>query len=97
MTNLRKHAENQPCYIRVPGYCCHDPARVVGCHVRMIGISGAGMKAEDLLLAYGCQPCHDVVDGRTQTEFTPDERRLMLLEGMVRTQLQLIREGLLKW
>ncbi len=96
MSKLTKAARDRACQIRVPGYCCGNPETVVGCHVRMIGISGFGLKAPDVFIAWGCQSCHDVVDGRTKTEFSYDERRLLLLEGMLRTQNILWREGLIR-
>lgn len=82
--------------IRVPGFCRGDTESTVLCHVRMIGISGMGLKAPDVLGAHGCAECHAVVDGQRKSEYTKDQRRLMLLEGMVRTQYWLISEGYLK-
>lgn len=97
MTNLRKDASGQPCLIRVPDACCFDPARVVLCHVRLAGLTGMGLKNEDLLAAFGCQPCHDIVDGRTRSDYTYEQRRLMLLEAVMRTQAMWIKRGLIKW
>jgi hypothetical protein len=97
VTDLRQEARGEQCTIRVPGICCGDPAKVVLCHVRIIGISGIGMKSPDALAAYGCHPCHDLVDGRTKTNYTLADRRLFLLEGMARTQHKLIQRGILRW
>lgn len=94
--NLRELARGQPCMLRTV-YCNDNRETTVGCHLRMIGISGAGMKAPDLFIAWGCSACHDVVDGRTKTPYTPEERRLLLLEGMVRTQYELIKRDVLTW
>jgi len=91
--NLRKLARGRECQIRVPGICSGNPETVVLCHVRMIGISGYGLKANDIHASWGCQRCHDYVDGRTQGTHTYDERRALLLEGMLRTQAILLREG----
>jgi hypothetical protein len=93
MINLRAEARNRPCMIRVPDHCCADPQTTVGCHVRIAGVSGAGIKSSDLFIAWGCFTCHAVVDGRQKSEFTYEQRRLMLLEGMLRTQDKLRREG----
>jgi hypothetical protein len=98
--DLTKLARGEDCLIRVPHICCGNPERVVLCHVKLIGISGYGLKSPDALAAYGCGPCHDYVDGRViPPEFpaTHDERRLMLLEGMARTQYKLIQRGIVKW
>jgi hypothetical protein len=37
-----------------------------------------------------------IVDGQRNSEFTFEERRLFLLEGMVRTQAILLSEGRIK-
>ena len=97
--NLRNEARGRPCQIRVPHICAPGPDNetVVGCHVRMMGISGYGLKSSDVLIAFGCFACHQVVDGQVTSEYSHDERRLMLLEGMVRTQAILIGEGKIKW
>lgn len=88
--NLRKYARGKPCMIRQPGICNGDPATTVLCHLRMSGISGMGLKANDLLASWGCSSCHrwadtNGIDGRTA-----------LLEEMARTQAQILklhREG----
>lgn len=96
MSKLTKSAQGRECQIRAPSICCGDPAQTVPCHVRLIGIGGMGLKAPDIFIAFGCTPCHDFVDGRTQGPATYEERRLMLLEAMVRTQNILWREGVIR-
>jgi hypothetical protein len=92
--NLRKAAAGEPCLIRVPKFCCGDPARTVLCHVRVVDISGAGLKAPDVIAALGCEVCHDICDNRSHPKaFTYEQRRLMLLEGMARTQARRIEQG----
>ena len=95
--NLRKLARGQPCFIRVPGVCNGNPETTVLCHVRLIGISGIGMKVPDALAAFGCSDCHAVVDGQRRSALTADERWVLLLEGMLRTQAWLIDRGILRW
>lgn len=97
MTDLRKDARGRGCLIRIPGHWCADPTRVVLCHIRMIGLSGTGLKAPDLLAAFGCDVCHKIVDGQVKSEFTYDQRRLLLLEGVMRTQAQWIERGIVTW
>lgn len=85
--NLRNYARGMPCMIRMPGVCNGNPETTVLCHLRMSGISGMGLKANDLLGAWGCSACHTYcdthgIDGRTA-----------LLEGMARTQAHLIDRG----
>lgn len=95
--NLRKLAKGQECKIRVPGVCVGDPSTTVLAHIRLIGVSGLGLKAPDLLGTHACYACHALCDGQTKSDYTADQRRLMLLEGMARTQYWLVSEGYLKW
>lgn len=95
--DLTKLAKGMPCQIRVPTVCNGDPATTVACHVRLIGISGAGFKAHDLLIAFGCSNCHAVVDGQQRSTYDYGARRLMLLEGMCRTQAWLVEHGFITW
>jgi hypothetical protein len=78
--------------------CSVDREQTVLAHLRMVGISGAGQKAPDLLGSWACYPCHQLVDtGRFgDTELTRDDRDLLLLKGVARTQYQLLSEGKIK-
>lgn len=87
--NLRNYARGMPCMIRIPGVCNCRPDTTVLCHLRMSGISGMGLKANDLLAAWGCSACHSWADSNG------DEGRHALLEGMARTQAELIRLGVI--
>jgi len=81
--------------IRIPGVCNGDPAKVVLAHLNG---GGMAMKRPDTSGAWGCSDCHDVVDGKNYGhEYTADEVELMFLEGVIRTQEQLIAEGKIKW
>lgn len=97
MTDLRKLAKGQPCLIRCPTVCSGNLEHTVGCHVRMIGLSGGGQKAPDLFIAFGCHACHLVVDGQQKSIYSYAERRLMLVEGMMRTQAWLVEQGYVRW
>jgi len=96
--NLRKEAKGRQCQIRVPGVCNCNPETVVLCHIHKPSISGGtGLKADDMLAAWGCSACHDAVDGRTRlfdNEQADYQTRLsMLMEGVLRTQKILLDEG----
>lgn len=78
--------------VRLPGVCNHNSETVVLAHVRMAGVSGIGLKADDLLGAWCCSNCHDAIDRRAHTELDRDYVRLAHLEGMVRTIAQLRKE-----
>lgn len=92
MTNLRHEARGRGCQIRLEGICNHNSETVVLCHYRLIGISGLGMKSEDLLGSWGCSACHSVVDSNKDPQIQLD-----FLKGVMRTQAQLIREEIVKW
>jgi hypothetical protein len=81
--------------VRLPGICNHNSATTVLAHIRLSGVSGMGMKADDLLGAWACSACHDAVDRRFRTDLDRDYVRLAHLEGMVRTIAQLRKEGLI--
>ena len=80
--------------VRLPGVCNHNPETTVLAHVRLAGVSGMGMKADDLLGAWACSSCHDAIDRRGHLDLERDYVRLAHLEAMVRTIAILRKEGL---
>lgn len=92
--NLRKAARGRGCMVRLPGICNHNSETTVLAHVRLAGVSGMGIKADDLLGAWACSECHDAVDRRRHVDLDRDTVRLAHLEGVVRTIAQLRKEGL---
>ena len=56
-----------------------------------------GAKSHDLFgAAHGCYTCHDVVDGRTHSDYPKELLKLWLHEAVVRTQMILLDEGKIK-
>jgi len=96
VANLRKEAKGRECMVRLTGICNHDPNTVVLAHIRMMGISGMGLKADDLLGAWACSSCHDAIDRRSHTDLDRDFVKLAHLEGVMRTISILRREGKIK-
>jgi len=80
--------------VRLIGICNHNPETTVLAHIRMPGISGIGMKADDLLGAWACRSCHDAIDRRSHTDLDRDYVRLAHLEGIARTITILRKEGI---
>ncbi len=80
------------CQVRIPGVCNFDPETVVFAH-----LNGGGMalKHADIHGAYACYECHRVLDAGHK-EFSKDMILLFHLEGMVRTQKIMLKEGLIK-
>ena len=81
--------------VRLPDICNHNPETTVLAHIRMAGLSGMGIKADDLLGAWACSSCHDAIDRRSHTDLDRDYVRLAHLEGMARTIAQLRKEELI--
>lgn len=92
--NLRKAARGRGCMVRLPSICNHNSETTVLAHVRLAGVSGMGIKADDLLGAWACSACHDAIDRRSHADLDRDAVRLAHLEGMVRTIAQLRKEEL---
>ena len=92
MTKLRKAARGQECQLRIPGVCCGDTETTVLCHV---GGAGTGTKSHDLHASWGCYSCHQWIDGGYVKTSDKDTRDLYHLEGVIRTQVKLIEQGLI--
>lgn len=80
--------------VRLPDICNHNPETTVLAHIRMAGLSGMGIKADDLLGSWACSSCHDAIDRRSHIDLDRDYVRLAHLEGMARTIAQLRKEGI---
>ena len=87
-------ARGEPCYVRLPEVC-GDPQTVVFAHLRLIGISGAGLKAPDIIGCPACYACHDEIDRRT-SHYSRDVAQMAHYEGAARWLYQLIKRGALK-
>lgn len=97
MTSLRKAAKGQSCMVRLPGICQFGTETTVLAHIRLAGITGGKFKSPDLLGAWSCYPCHMAIDGHIKTDYTKDALDLMHLQGVMRTQNELIRQGKVRW
>ena len=90
-----KSARGKPCQIRIPGYCkpAADNETTVPCHLNGAGL---GIKHSSIHLAYGCNACHDVIDHRVRTNWTDEQIAVWFYDGVIRTQIIMIEEGILK-
>ena len=82
-------ARGQDCQIRIPFICNRDPSTTVLAHLPNRSI---GSKSPDILGAYSCSACHDMVDGRFSpgrsiggTHYLRTDIKLMFHEGVERT------------
>ena len=97
MSRVRESARGEQCLVRIPGWCNADPATVVWIHANGSAAGkGIGMKSHDLLGAYACSNCHDIVDRRRPTPqgMTREEVELCFHEGHQRSLLRLIEKGI---
>lgn len=81
MSILRKSAKGQACNIWLPG-CEGGTETTILAHKNGAGI---GIKNIDLLAAFSCNNCHNIVDGRVQYDMPPIEIKLQFYEGIFRT------------
>lgn len=95
MANLRKEARGRECQIRIPGVCNGNPETSVLTHIRLAGLCGTGFKPPDLIAAIGCSACHDEIDRRTH-HVDANYAKECALEGMARTLVIWLKEGLVK-
>jgi ferredoxin len=90
VTDLRALARGRDCQIRLPSVCNFDPSTTVLAHYRLVGISGMGLKSPDVCASWACSACHAYVDTHKD-----DATARAFLEGVLRTQARLIKEGVL--
>jgi Protein of unknown function (DUF1364) len=95
VSKLTQAARGQDCQVRLPNICNFNPETTVLAHYRLAGTCGTGIKPPDLLGAWACSNCHDVIDGRAHIP-GPFNVKLAHAEGCLRTIYQLIKKGLLK-
>ena len=96
LQGLRQLARDKPCMARTQ-WCNGNPATTVWAHLadQWAG-RGIAHKAHDLLGFFGCNACHDVIDGRDKVlETTREERRSWAYEAVCRTQAYLLDNGLI--
>lgn len=87
-----KSAKGQVCQIRSP-LCNNNLDTTVLCHLNTGGMS---KKTHSIHGAYGCSSCHDVVDGRVRVDLNANQREFYHLQGVIRTQELMIKNGILK-
>jgi hypothetical protein len=88
---IRRAAQGQRCTLRLPG-CNETPVNVFLCHIRRFGWAGMGQKPHDLLGVFGCQHCHDVMDGRILGECSDTD----LLRAHGETVMMLLHNGIIE-
>jgi hypothetical protein len=75
--------------------CNFNAETTVLAHYRLAGTCGMGIKPLDLIGAWACSDCHNLIDGRHTSAFSREQLDLMHLEGMCRTIQALHKRGIL--
>ena len=93
MSKITKSARGQACTIRLDG-CNGGPNNETVVLAHLNG-GGMGAKCLDIHGAYSCHHCHDILDGRIQSDYSQEFLLLSHLMGMKRTQEILVSKGLM--
>lgn len=101
---IMQAANGQPCSLRIasfiPGRKCAPQSTVVGCHLPTIG-KGMSTKVTDLAVVFGCQACHDLLDGRDRAgaqylmDNYPTAVATRITDALVETQARLLALGII--
>lgn len=93
---IRESARDEPCTIRLPG-CDGGGATTVWCHLpEVVAGRGLSLKGIDILGAFGCRSCHDIVDRRAPRPagITEHDVALMFYRALARSVVRLAQKGL---
>jgi hypothetical protein len=93
---LRLSARGEECTLQIHPYCNGDPEKTVLCHLSTAVNSGMGLKPHDFFAVYGCSSCHEVIDGKVQTDINVAEIGKIEMNALYRTQLRFFEKGLIK-
>ena len=96
-----KSAHGKACTVRIPGVCriAPDNETTVLAHVNGYGMAGKHLNIHG---AYACAECHAWLDGGYANHVdsfqnnTREKRDLYHLQAVIRTQIIMVEEGVLK-
>ena len=91
MAKIRESARGEDCSLRLT-QCASNETTVLA----HIGRNrGMGIKCADYFAVYACGNCHDIIDGRVESQFSKLELQAEKLRALEETQGKLIKKGLL--
>lgn len=97
MSKITKFARDKHCTARIPGVCNHNPETSVWAHIESIRWgAGRGIKVPDVCGLIACSACHDVIDGRTPSDYHRVEISVFAYEGHMESLMMLVEEGIIK-
>ena len=88
--DYKAEARGRPCQVMIPGVCQGGTETTVAAH---LDVPGLNVKAHDIHVAWACYACHDWLHTQWTIKHVKDERDLLHLRGVIRTQKVLIKEG----
>ena len=94
MTRIRRSAKGKMCALQIHPYCNNNPETTVLAHLPSLA-KGMAIKSPDYFAVYACSTCHDVIDGRMNTDLPKAELLRCQMRGLERTWSQLISEELI--
>lgn len=98
MSNQDKYtrsSKGQPCQVRVPGVCKQAPENETTVPAHLNG-AGMGIKHANIHFADCCDACHAWLDGGYVNDVNGQYRDVWHLQAIIRTQIRMIEEGVLK-
>lgn len=94
--NLRKLAENQPCFVRLPAICNGRTDTTVLAHIKN-GWCGS-IKPPDIIGVFACFDCHNAIDGRSRPkQITRAEIDLAVFRALCEQLSWYTEQKILKW
>ena len=92
MSKYTESARGQTCQVRIPGVCNWNPETTVLAHLNGAGF---GTKQFDIHGAFACSDCHAWLDYGYALNNVRAVRDLAHLLGMHKTQIIMIKSGVL--
>lgn len=85
---LLRSAKDRPCVM------CDSRGSTVACHANWSEFGkGMGLRAEDCFVAFLCQSCHDIIDGRSG-KMDRSAQKDLWIQAWIKTISLLFREGI---
>ena len=94
---IRRSAQGKPCTLNIAHVCNYNHETTVFSHFRLPGMAGGSLKPSDVLGAYACSACHDVIDGRKKSKLSEEDKYFYMMRGLVRTHESMYADGIIKF
>lgn len=92
--NLRKLAEGQPCFVRLPAICNGRTDTTVLAHIKS-GWCGS-IKPPDIVGVFACFDCHNEIDRRTR-KMTVESVDAAVLRALCEQLAYYAKQRIVRW